>query len=210
MPSPNKPPTSINNIPPQLLFPFLNFQQISALARASPIFFRWFKSQSPRNIARVVLAYRNHLLSTRRLPGIPGPNRVPLSPGNRKFLEHRANYSRFRGNAFERGVKTVHTKKISFQPQPLDPLIGFTANSRNLFNIGTPSMRKLVPPMTIQFLAPSSMNINSKTGRVTASAVKVTPNVFKNMKKLSHFGVRNKVLQWSARAKATVAKKIKT
>ena len=64
--------------------------------------------------------------------------------------------------------------------------------------------------MTIEFLAPSPMNRNSKTGRVTASAVKVTPNVLKNMKKLSHLGVRNKVLQWSARAKATVAKKIKT
>ena len=209
MSSPNKPPTSINNIPPQLLLPFLNFQQITALARVSPNFFRWFKSQSPRNIARLVLAYRNHLLSTRKLPGIPGPNRLPLSPGNRKFLEHRANYSRFRGNAFERGVQTVHAKRIVHRHQ-FDPLIGFTTNSRSLFRMATPSMRKLVPPMTIEFFAPSPMNRNSKTGRVTASAVKVTPNVLKNLKKLSHLGVRNKVLQWSARAKATVAKKIKT
>lgn len=201
MPSANKGPTGFNNIPYQLILPYLNFQQISALAMSSPDFRRWFQGQSPRTKARLIVAYRNQLLSTRRLPGVNGRNKTPLSVGNRKFLESR-NFPGWRAEAYKRGINQLHnSSRIELHRAPLNRLLGITPSPRGTFwGIPIQHMRNFVPPHTVRYLEPTPYN--TKNGRPTASAVR-TPGPFKNAKLLAHLGVRNKVLAWAARHKKT-------
>jgi hypothetical protein len=157
----NKLPT---NLYPRIV-QYMTGNQIAKMASASPNFFRWVRNK-PQYLAKMSLARRNKLFATRLLPGNQASSlweflgfgkKKYLTPKEYNFLEHKANYSAYRGAAFNRGT---NNPRYSIIPA-LSPFMGSHHPTHNKLMRHLALLRPLpgqTTPYMRQFITPSLQN----------------------------------------------------